>query len=495
MLEHRNMANLLYDQFTNSGIDFKTNVLQYASPAFDVCYQELFSALLSGGTLHIVPESIKRDAAQLFSFINKHQTDIVFFPTAFAKMLFNEESYAYSFPRCVKHLITAGEQLTVSRLFQKVLRTHGLHLHNHYGPSETHVVSTYTIQPGDDIPEYPPIGKPICHNNMYVISKNKQLQPLGIAGELYISGANTGRGYVNNPALTGEKFLPDPFREGAVMYRTGDLARSREDGQIEYLGRIDDQAKIRGYRIEPKEVEVILANHPAVREATVLIQKNALGENELCAYCGVSKATDPSALRKDLAKNLPDYMIPVKWAFVESIPLTANGKVDRKALPAPEGGVQTGGEYVAPRTAAEARLAHIWKEVLGLPRIGVKDNFFDIGGHSARATTLTAKAHKEMGVSLPAREVFRSPTIEEMAETITGMKHTAYTSIPTVDAKEYYAVSSAQKRLYILNQLKGGELSYNMPSVMRADGALDRELVEKAIRKLIQRHETAAYRL
>nr|AFG19378.1 bacillomycin D synthetase B [Bacillus amyloliquefaciens] len=490
LLEHRNMANLLYDQLTNSGIDFKTNVLQYASPAFDVCDQELFSALLSGGTLHIVPESIKRDAAQLFSFINKHQTDIVFFPTAFAKMLFNEESYAYSFPRCVKHLITAGEQLTVSRLFQQVLRTHGLHLHNHYGPSETHVVSTYTIQPGDDIPEYPPIGKPICHNNMYVINKNKQLQPLGIAGELYISGANTGRGYVNNPALTGEKFLPDPFREGAVMYRTGDLARLREDGQIEYLGRIDDQAKIRGYRIEPKEVEVILANHPAVREAAVLIQKNALGENELCAYCSVSKATDPSALREDLAKNLPDYMIPVKWAFVESIPLTANGKVDRKALPEPEGGVQTGGEYVAPRTAAEAQLAHIWKEVLGLPRIGVKDNFFDIGGHSLRATTLTAKLHKEMGVSLPLREVFRSPTIEEMAETITGMKHTAYTSIPTVDAKEYYAVSSAQKRLYILNQLKGGELSYNMPSVMRADGALDRELVEKAIRKLIQRHET-----
>ncbi|MEC2307910.1 non-ribosomal peptide synthase/polyketide synthase [Bacillus atrophaeus] len=490
LLEHRNMANLLYDQFTNSGIDFKTNVLQYASPAFDVCYQELFTALLSGGTLHIVPESIKRDPAQLFSFINKHQTDVVFFPTAFVKMLFNEEGYAHTFPRCVKHLITAGEQLTVSCLFQQVLRTHGLHLHNHYGPSETHVVSAYTIHPGDDIPEYPPIGKPICHNNMYVISKNKQLQPLGVAGELYISGANTGRGYANNPSLTGEKFLPDPFRKGAVMYRTGDLARLRADGQIEYIGRIDDQAKIRGYRIEPKEIEVILANHPAVKEAAVLIQKNASGENELCAYCSVSKAIDPSALRTDLAKDLPDYMIPVKWAFVESIPLTVNGKVDRKALPAPEGGVQTGVEYVAPRTAAEAQLAHIWQEVLGLPRIGVKDNFFDVGGHSLRATTLTAKMHKKMGVSLPLREVFRSPTIEEMAEMITGMEHTAYTSIPTIEAKEYYAVSSAQKRQYILNQLKGGELSYNMPSVMRVEGALDRELVEKAIRKLIQRHET-----
>ncbi|MED1018427.1 non-ribosomal peptide synthase/polyketide synthase [Bacillus atrophaeus] len=490
LLEHRNMANLLYDQFTNSGIDFKTNVLQYASPAFDVCYQELFTALLSGGTLHIVPESIKRDPAQLFSFINKHQTDVVFFPTAFVKMLFNEEGYAHTFPRCVKHLITAGEQLTVSRLFQQVLRTHGLHLHNHYGPSETHVVSAYTIHPGDDIPEYPPIGKPICHNNMYVISKNKQLQPLGVAGELYISGANTGRGYANNPSLTGEKFLPDPFRKGAVMYRTGDLARLRADGQIEYIGRIDDQAKIRGYRIEPKEIEVILANHPAVKEAAVLIQKNTSGENELCAYCSVSKAIDPSALRTDLAKDLPDYMIPVKWAFVESIPLTVNGKVDRKALPAPEGGVQKGVEYVAPRTAAEAQLAHIWQEVLGLPRIGVKDNFFDVGGHSLRATTLTAKMHKKMGVSLPLREVFRSPTIEEMAEMITGMEHTAYTSIPTIEAKEYYAVSSAQKRQYILNQLKGGELSYNMPSVMRVEGALDRELVEKAIRKLIQRHET-----
>ncbi len=219
------------------------------------------------------------------------------------------------------------------------------------------------------------------------------------------------------------------------MYRTGDLARWLPDGNIEYLGRIDHQVKIRGYRIELGEVEAQLLKIEYVQEAVVTALEDGAGEKQLCAYFSANTELMVSELRIALSQELPGYMIPSYFIQLERLPLTANGKVDRKALPAPEGGVQTGGEYVAPRTAAEAQVAHIWKEVLGLPRIGVKDNFFDIGGHSLRATTLTAKLHKEMGVSLPLREVFRSPTIEEMAETITGMKHTAYTSIPAVDAK------------------------------------------------------------
>ncbi|WP_374004953.1 amino acid adenylation domain-containing protein [Bacillus velezensis] len=488
LLEHKNMGNLLSHQLTNTDIDFCTNVLQYASVAFDVCYQELFSVLLSGGTLCIVPESIKRDVSQLFSFIDQHNTEVVFFPTAFVKMLFNEEGYAQSFPRCVKHVITAGEQLTVSRLFRQTLRLHGMHLHNHYGPSETHVVSTYTISAGDDIPEHPPIGKPIHHNKMYILSKNRQLQPLGIAGELYISGANTGRGYVNNPALTEEKFLPDPFRTDAVMYRTGDLARLRADGQIEYIGRTDDQVKIRGYRIEPKEIETVLANHHAVKEAAVLIQTNESGENELCAYCSVSQATDPSQLRSDLAKELPDYMIPVKWAFVDSIPLTANGKVDQRALPEASA-YAAGRQYTAPRNVTELKLTRIWEEVLQSGPIGVHDHFFELGGHSLKATALVAKIAKECSVQIPLSDVFSHPTVEELAKIISEAEENPFASIEKTEMKETYPVSSAQKRMYVLHQLENGGVSYNIPAVLEVRGPFDRDRMEAVFKELIRRHE------
>lgn len=311
--EHRNMANLLKFEYTHSGIDFEADVLQFATPSFDVCYQEIFSALLKGGTLHIVPEAIKRDVPQLFAFINKHQTNIVFLPTAFIKMIFSERELANSFPDGVKHLIAAGEQLMISDLFQDVLRKRGIHLHNHYGPSETHVVSTYTIHPGDPIPELPPIGKPIGCTDLYILNHQKQLQPCGVPGELYISGASVARGYVNHDKLTSDKFSSDPFKPDVIMYRTGDLARRLEDGNIEYIGRADNQVKIRGYRIEPQEIEVTLMNHPDISEAAILIWQDQNGEHELCAYyCSVQKLNTID-LRSYMASELPEYMIPAKW--------------------------------------------------------------------------------------------------------------------------------------------------------------------------------------
>lgn len=244
-------------------------------------------------------------------------------------MIFSERELANSFPDGVKHLIAAGEQLMISDLFQNVLRERGIHLHNHYGPSETHVVSTYTIHPGDPIPELPPIGKPIGCTDLYILNHQKQLQPCGVPGELYISGASVARGYVNHDKLTSDKFSSDPFRPGVIMYRTGDLARRLEDGNIEYIGRADNQVKIRGYRIEPQEIEVTLMNHPDISEAAILIWQDQNGEHELCAYyCSVQKL-NAIDLRSYMASELPEYMIPAKWVWVDSIPLTPNGKVDR----------------------------------------------------------------------------------------------------------------------------------------------------------------------
>ncbi|MCY7973621.1 non-ribosomal peptide synthetase [Bacillus inaquosorum] len=485
--EHRNMANLLKFEFAHPGIDFEADVLQFATPAFDVCYQEIFSALLKGGTLHIVPEAIKRDVPQLFAFINKHQTNIVFLPTAFIKMIFSERQLANSFPYGVKHLITAGEQLIISDIFQDVLRERGIHLHNHYGPSETHVVSTYTIHPGDPIPEFPPIGKPIGCTDLYILNHQKQLQPCGVPGELYISGASVARGYVNHDKLTRDKFSSDPFRPGAIMYRTGDLARRLGDGNIEYIGRADNQVKIRGYRIEPQEIEVTLMNHPDIKEAAILIRQDQNGEHELCAYyCSVQKL-NAIDLRSYMASELPEYMIPAKWIWVDSIPLTPNGKVDQAALPAPDASI-SGNPYAAPRNLIEAKLSQIFEDVLKNGHIGIQDNFFDHGGHSLKATVLMSRIAKEFHVQVPLKDIFAHPTVEGLALIIQDAEENPYAAIEPAEERKTYPVSSAQKRIYVLQQLDEG-VAYNMPAVLELEGALDVAKLSAVCKELISRHE------
>ncbi|MGG1240886.1 amino acid adenylation domain-containing protein, partial [Bacillus sonorensis] len=487
--EHRNMAHLLQFEFTHSGIDFETDVLQFATPAFDVCYQEIFSTLLQGGTLHIVPESIKRDVPQLFAFITEHQTEIVFLPTAFIKMMFSERELANAFPHSVKHLITAGEQLVVSNIFQDVFRKRSMHVHNHYGPSETHVVSAYTIHPGDLIPELPPIGKPIGSTRMYILNQHKQLQPYGVSGELYISGASVARGYVNHDQLTRDKFSPDPFRPGAVMYRTGDLAKLLDDGTIEYIGRADNQVKIRGYRIEPQEIEITLINHPDIKEAAVLVRQNQSGEHELCAYYCSLHRLDSSELRRCMASELPEYMIPAKWVWVDNMPLTPNGKVDQSALPEPDASISEK-QYTAPRNLLEVKLSQVFEDVLKNGPVGIQDNFFDRGGHSLKATVLMSRIAKEFQVQLPLKDIFSHPTVEELAGIIGEGEINPYAAIEPAEERQTYPVSSAQKRMYVLQQLDDGGVGYNMPAVLELEGKLDREKLSAVFKDLISRHES-----
>ncbi|WP_157261697.1 condensation domain-containing protein, partial [Paenibacillus sp. A3] len=279
------------------------------------------------------------------------------------------------------------------------------------------------------------------------------------------------------------------FVPGERLYRTGDLARWMEDGNVDFIGRIDNQAKIRGYRIEIGEVETQLLKAEGVKEAVVVIREDGNGQKALCAYFTADEELQASGLRSAMSQELPGYMIPSYFVQLERLPLTPNGKIDRKALPAPEGGA-SGSEYTAPRTPLEAKLVRIWQEVLGVATVGVKDNFFDLGGHSLRATTLVSKVHKELNVDLPLRDVFRYATIEEMAQAITRMEEGAFSAIPVAEEREYYPLSSAQKRLFILHQLEGAEQSYNMPGAMLLEGALDRERFEEAFRGLIARHET-----
>jgi len=490
MLEHGNMVNLLHYQQKGTNIPMPSRILQYASGSFDVCYQEMFSALLFGGSLYMVDNEMRKDPVRLFQEIEKHEIDVLFIPVAFLKFIFAEPEWAEAFPRCVRHIITAGEQLVVTPQVQACLKRLDICLHNHYGPSETHVVTTYTMTPEIIEVGLPPIGKPIANTSIYIVNDSFELQPIGVKGELFVSGACVGRGYWGRTDLTEEKFLDNPFVPGERLYKTGDVARWLPDGSIEYVGRSDHQVKIRGFRIELGEVESQLLHVPAVQEATVVALEDHAGQKQLCAYFTAERSLTAGEMRAALSQELPGYMIPSYFVQLERLPLTPNGKIDRRALPKPEGGIETGTEYIAPRTDTEARLARIWQDVLGLPSVGVKDNFFELGGHSLRATTLVSRLYKEMNVNFPLRGVFRHSTIEEMSQAISQMETSLYTAIPIAEEQEYYPLSSAQLRLYIMSQLEGSELSYNMPGMLVLEGQLNRDQFQTAFLKLIARHET-----
>ncbi|MBG9744209.1 non-ribosomal peptide synthetase, partial [Paenibacillus alvei] len=490
MLEHGNLVNLIMHQYERTSIPFDKQVLQYASYSFDVSYQEIFSTLLAGGTLHVIDEDMRQNPTALFRYVEERGIPTLLLPSSFVKFVWNDPTYEAIWPTCVQHLITAGEALIAAPALQRYLQEQGVTLHNHYGPSETHVATTYTIRPQDPMMALPPIGKPISNSSVYILDGLGQLQPIGVAGELYIGGACVGRGYLHQPGWTQEKFLANPWLEGTRMYRTGDRARWLADGNLEYLGRIDHQVKIRGYRIEPGEIETRLLALEGIREAAVVALPDERGSQELCAYVAGEREFTFAELREALRLNLPDYMIPAYVVQLEELPLTSNGKIDRKALPEPEGTLQTGTEYAAPRTTTEAKLAQLWQEVLGLERVGIRDNFFDIGGHSLRAMTLVSRIHQTLEAEVPLRQLFLSPTIEGLAAALEATEGRTFEALVPAPLQAAYPLSSAQKRLYVLQQLEGAELSYNMPAALRLTGTLDRQRLEAALQALIARHES-----
>ncbi|MBI5804931.1 amino acid adenylation domain-containing protein [candidate division TA06 bacterium] len=490
MLEHRNMVNLVCFQYQKTNIDFTGNVMNFITVNFDVCYQEIFSTLLAGGRLFVIDDAKKRDIKRLMSFIGENNISVVFFPTSFLIFLTGEQEYLDLLPGCIRHIITAGEQLIVRESFREYLKRNELHLHNHYGPSETHVVSTYVISPGGPIPELPPIGLPVSNTRLYIMNRGLKLQPSGVAGELYISGDCVGRGYYGRDELTSEKYLPDPFYEGQTMYRTGDMVRRLPDGNIEYLGRMDNQVKIRGFRIELGEIESQLMAHPDIKDAVVLAKKDQLGGKFLCSYVVAPNSLHTDALREFLAKELPDYMIPSYFVHIEKMPYRPNGKVDWHRLPECQANLREEVEFVLPANVTEQRLADIWKEILSVGVVGVRDNFFELGGHSLKAMSLVSRINKEFSVDVPIRTVFKMPTVRELSDYIRKAKESIFTAIEPIPEKEHYLLSSAQTRIFVLNQFDKRNTNYNMPALLRIDGVLDRDRLEQAFVKLIARHES-----
>ncbi len=501
-IEHRNAAAFLQwarRVFSPAGL---AGVLASTSICFDLSVFELFAPLSRGGKVILV-----RDALGAADLIDREDVTLInTVPSAIAELL-----DAGALPRSVRTVNLAGEPLKpdlVRRLYAtgRVEKVYDL-----YGPSETTTYSTFTLRRADGKAT---IGRPIANTKIYLLDAALQPVPVGVPGELYIGGAGVARGYLRRPELTAERFLRDPFakKRGARMYRTGDLARYFANGNIEYLGRADNQVKIRGYRIELGELEAAFAEHPAIRQCVAAVREvsaaepklpsnpkakiqNPKSDRQLVAYIVGNSRALPAAseLRDWLRQKLPEFMLPSVFLPVDALPLTPNGKVDRLALPRLNfRNVRSTAEFLAPRTETQEWIAQIWREVLGIERVGIFDNFFDLGGHSLLATRVASRLRAKLRVELALRKLFELPTVAGLARHVEALRRersgVAIAPIVAAPDQRRAPLSFAQRRLWFLHQLEGDLTAYNMPSAYRVKGSFDFAAFQAALNGIIQRH-------
>ncbi|NIM15388.1 MAG: amino acid adenylation domain-containing protein, partial [Candidatus Aminicenantes bacterium] len=533
MIDHRNVVRLLFNDrfgFEFTGSDVWTLFHSYC---FDFSVWEMYGALLYGGKLVIIPRMLARDTRGYLELLKKENVTILNqTPSAFYNLM-DEELTVQERALHLKYVIFGGEELKPNRLMAWVTQYPNTKLINMYGITETTVhVTCAEISDRDMKYNISNIGKPIPTLSTYVMDNRLKLLPIGVSGELLVGGEGVGRGYLNQSELTAEKFDHDlwdfqdyqddkknkkflrgvqgggfykkspPGRRRQRIYKTGDLARWLEDGNIEFLGRIDYQVKIRGYRVEPGEIENQLLIHEAVKEAVVLAREDESGDKYLCAYIvRASTSADEfketlsltEELKRHLSCALPGYMIPFFFVEIEKIPVTTGGKIDRKALSAAEIIIGAKSGYPAPRNPIERKLVEIWEEVLGVESpysIGIDDNFFQLGGHSLKATVLVSRIQEHFHVNVRLTDVFIRPTIRAAAEMIAACETGFFESIQPVEKREYYPQSSAQKRLFFLDQFENIGTSYNMSTVLELNGEVNKKQLEHAFKRLIHRHET-----
>ena len=471
LIEHYAVPNLrnYFKEVHHTSVE--DNALQYASLGFDASISELCMSIFSGGTLCIVPDEAKKDPDLLRKYTEQSKITIAVLPPALLMQVDLSN---------IKTIISAGAESN-----SEIVKRYAYNYSNDYGPTECTVCATHWKYNDNSLLQTNiPIGKPILNTQVYIMNGDS-LCGIGMPGELCVTGPGVGRGYLNNPELTKEKFVPNPYGEGR-MYRTGDLARWLPDGNIEFLGRIDDQVKIRGFRIELGEIENRLRELSYVTDAAVIV-KNINGDKVLNAYFVADSDVDAGIVRGDLRKTLPDYMIPTGIMQIEYIPVTRNGKLDKRALPEIE--ICGTAEYVVPRNDLEKMILGIFQEVLGVEKIGVKDDFFEMGGHSLRATKAVNLIETETGIRISLKEFFSSPTTEALAILLSNVEREDYQPIEVVEKADKYPMSAAQKRMYLVNEMDRGSIAYNMPVRIECSGKIDVEKVKAVLAKLAQRHD------
>ncbi|WP_257463564.1 non-ribosomal peptide synthetase, partial [Archangium lipolyticum] len=485
LVTHRGVVNLVVQEAQAYQVGPGSRVLQFASPAFDISVEEIFTTLCAGGTVCLAPAEEMMPGPSLQQLLRESSITVLSLtPAALAA------TPADGLP-ALRTVISGGEACPEDVVARWAPERRFL---NTYGPTEATVVATLVECQADG--RVPPIGRALPNVEVYVLDGHLRPVPVGHKGELYLGGVGLARGYLGRADLTAERFIPHPFstEPGARLYRTGDVVRWRGDGQLEFSGRADQQVKVRGFRIEPGEIEAALVEQPAVREAVVVAREDVPGNKRLVAYLVArpGQTLEPGELRKALRQRLPEYMVPSAFMVLEALPLTTNGKVDRRALPAPQATPGTE-RYVPPRNAMEELVAGLFGELLRAERVGAEDNFFELGGHSLLATQVVSRLRESCGVEVPLRTLFEAPTVAELAGRIqslrTGATALAVPALKPAPRDEALPLSFAQQRLWFLDRMSPGNPFYNMPLAVRLEGELRVDALAHCVLELQRRHE------
>ncbi|MEM8909379.1 MAG: amino acid adenylation domain-containing protein, partial [Bacteroidota bacterium] len=491
VIEHRNVVRLF--QTDQPLFDFGPDDVWtlFHSYCFDFSVWEMYGALLFGGRLVIVPKDITRDARRYAVLLTTHQVTVLNqTPGAFYAL--QDYYLPQNTSTSIRYVIFGGEALAPQRLSPWKKRYPNCQLINMYGITETTVHVTYkAIEMADIEAQKSNIGRPIPTLECYVLNPQLQLLPIGWPGEIYVSGAGLARAYLHREALSTERFLPNPFvgEPKSRMYKTGDLAKWLPNGELEYLGRKDQQVKIRGHRIELGEVQNCLEQSVLVEQAVVRAQKDQTDRLRLIAYIIPHGVYDSGAIRDYLSEALPQYMIPSILVEMDQFPLTVNGKIDHKALPSPDLNQLSSQAYLAPQNLTEEILVNIWQELLGIQQVGITDNFFELGGHSLLGMQMVAAIQKQLGKTLKVSDVFLQPNIEELAQLIEQTEtKTDWPAIQALPRPEQIPLSFAQERLWFIDQLEGS-IAYHQPTILQLTGQIDPLLLEQALIELLERHE------
>jgi len=425
-MPHRPLVNLLSWHVRHPRLSQAARTLQFAPVSFDVSFQDIVATWCTGGTVVMIGDVMRRDPMALLRFVDEHAIERLYLPAAALNSLAQAQPSSPRPLARLRDIIAAGEALHVTPEIRRLAaNAPGCHLHNHYGPTEAHVVTAHELDgSAENWPAAVPIGVPLSNVHIEILNDDRQRVGAEMAGELHIGGDCLARGYQARPDLTAERFVDDPFRPGLRLYRTGDRGRWRPDGTLEFLGRLDDQVKLTGYRVEPGEIEAVMAECPGVGHAVVVVREDRPGDKRLVGYyvASAAGAVTTGALQAQLRQRLPRYMLPAALVQLTALPLSPNGKVDRLALPQPPTDRSARDAAAPPSDAIEASLLALWSDVLNCTGIGIDDNFFDLGGHSILAATMLLRAEQALGRAPGLNVLFEGPTIRQLAHAFRGQR-------------------------------------------------------------------------
>ncbi len=487
IIPHLTISNLIQHQINNTGINCCNRVLQYSENTFDVFIQEVFSSLLSGGELVMLPNQIKTDIVALLKFIEEKCINTLFLPPAIMELLSSISPILNSFPKCVQHIICSGDKLYINDRFKLFLQESNYTVYNQYGPSETHVVTIFKLD-NDNIKNFPSIGKPIENCSVHVLNKDKNLVPIGVPGELYIGGNCLSLGYLNKLNLDGISYIEhNDYNGEKILYKTGDLVKWDTYGNLDFLQRIDTQMQIRGFRVELNEIKTVISNISGIDDCIINILNDGLQKSIICYYVSSSKIKVDEIV-KVINKYLPKYMHPHFYIKLDFISLTDRGKVNTKMLPLPKS--KKYNIISKPRDEYEKTLYSVWESIVSYKNISIYDNFFDIGGNSITATQMILRINDIFNTNYPISIIFDIQSISKLADHIkASVKIIPKERIPKYDKSIYFPLSFTQERLWFLNDFQQVNYINNIPTIYKITGNLNIKILNQSLFKIIERHD------